>query len=151
MPSITDTEGEAKGHPALSLLSIVRTIWKRKVRIVLAWVLFTFCALAAVRLLPTIYLSESVVLIDSQKIPEKFVSATVASDLEDRISTIRQTLLSSGELNKIIEDFGLYANERKTRFEEEILEMMRRDITITLEPMGSGMETTGGGSIRSAL
>ena len=75
-------------------------------------------------------------LIDSQKIPEKFVSATVASDLEDRIATIRQTLLSSGELKKIIDEFGLYKEERKKHFEEEILEMMRKDISITLEPVG---------------
>ena len=61
-------------------------------------------------MLPAVYLSEALILIDSQKIPEKFVSSTVASDLEDRIATIREMLLSSGELKKIIDDFGLYRN-----------------------------------------
>ena len=122
---------------ALSPLSILRTIWKRKIPIAVVWVLATIVAAALVRTLPTTYLSEALILIDSQKIPEKFVSATVASDLEDRIATIRETLLSSGALKKIIEDFGLYKEQRKTHFEEEILETMRKDITITLQSVGA--------------
>jgi polysaccharide chain length determinant protein (PEP-CTERM system associated) len=138
-------EGEpVSGYSGFSLLSILRTIWKRKVAIALTWALLTSCAIALVRILPAVYLSETVVLIDTQKIPEKFVSATVASDLEDRIAAIRETLLSSGELKKIIEDFGLYKEERKSHVEEEILDMMRKDIKITLSPIGTG--TGGGGS-----
>jgi polysaccharide chain length determinant protein (PEP-CTERM system associated) len=134
----TDFEEPESSHPAFSRLSILRTIWKRKVVMALAWILFAGAGVAVVRLIPAVYLSEAVILIDTQKIPEKFVSATVASDLEDRIAAIRQTLLSGGELKKIIEDFGLYRDARKTRFEEELLEMMRKDISITLESVGSG-------------
>ncbi|HYW41810.1 MAG TPA: Wzz/FepE/Etk N-terminal domain-containing protein [Bryobacteraceae bacterium] len=134
----TALDESESGNPAFSLLSILRTVWKRKVRITLVWVLLATVGFAVVRLLPAVYLSEAVVLIDTQKIPEKFVSATVASDVEERIAAIRQTLLSGGELKKIIDDFGLYREERKTHFDEEILEMMRKDITITLESVGSG-------------
>jgi uncharacterized protein involved in exopolysaccharide biosynthesis len=102
-------------------------------------------------MLPTVYSSEAVILIDSQKIPDKYVAPTVASDLDDRISTIRQTLLSSGNLKKMIDDFDLYPKERKTHFEEEILDMMRKDITITLDPVGSGMESADGTSVRGML
>lgn len=133
-----ELEESEPGNPAFSRLSIFRTVWKRKVRIALAWVLCTLAGVVVVRMLPAVYLSETVVMIDSQRIPEKFVSATVASDLEERIASIRQTLLSGGELKKIIEDFGLYREERKKLFEEEILETMRKDISITLESVGSG-------------
>jgi len=126
-------EEETSSHPALSLLSILRTIWKRKAGIVVSWALFAVCAVAIVRALPSVYMAETVVLIDSQKIPEKFVSATVVNDLEERIASIRQMLLSGGELKKVIEEFGLYRKQRTTHFEEEILEMMRKDITITLD------------------
>jgi polysaccharide chain length determinant protein (PEP-CTERM system associated) len=131
-------EEQESSSPAFSRLSILRTLWKRKIRISLAWILFTIAGVAVVRLFPAVYLAETVVVVDSQQIPEKFVSPTVATDLEDRIATIRQMLLSSGELKKIIDDFGLYKEARKTHFEEEILEMMRKDISITLEPVGSG-------------
>ena len=135
----TEWEEPESNHPAFSRLSILRTIGKRKVRIAIAWILFALIGGAVVHLLPAVYLAEAVVLIDTQKIPEKFVSATVASDLEDRIAAIKQTLLSGDELKKIIEEFGLYKEARKTHFEEEILDMMRKDITITLEAVGSGI------------
>ena len=140
MPSNTQSEWDEpeSGHPAFSRLSILRTIGKRKLRIAFAWILFAGIGGAVVHLLPSVYLAESVVLIDTQKIPEKFVSATVASDLDDRIAGIRQTLLSGDELKKIIDELGLYRELRKTHFEEEILDTMRKDISITLEAVGSG-------------
>jgi polysaccharide chain length determinant protein (PEP-CTERM system associated) len=133
-----ELEEPESGHAAFSRLSILRTVWKRKILIAVAWVLFAAVGVAVVRMIPAVYLAEAVILIDTQKIPEKFVSATVASDLEDRIAAIRQTLLSGGELKKVIDDFGLFREERKTQFEEEILEMMRKNISITLESVGSG-------------
>src|SRR5262245_40712227 len=134
-----EAEAQESSHPSFSRLSILRALWKRRVRIVGAWVLFALVGLIAVRFVPVVYLSEAVFLVDTQKIPEKFVEATVATDPEERIASIRQTLLSGGELKKIIEDFGLYKDKRKTLFEEEILEMMRKDIKITLESVGSGV------------
>jgi succinoglycan biosynthesis transport protein ExoP len=140
----TMAEESSSGNPAFSPLSILRTIWKRKIRIGVVWLLLTACTLVVVRSLPTVYLAEAHILIDTQKIPEKYVSSTVASDVEDRLSAIRQTLLARDNLKKIIDDFDLYARERKTKFEEDILELMRKDISITLEPVGSGMATTEG-------
>jgi protein tyrosine kinase modulator len=143
-PSIeTDLEDSSTPRPAFSPLSIARTVWKRKAVICVVWALLTACTLAVVSRLPAVYMSEAVILVDSQKIPEKFVEATVASDLEDRIAAIRQQLLSSGELRKIIDDFGLYATQRKSHFEEEILEMMRNDISITLEPVSGNTKRPG--------
>src|SRR4051812_2858038 len=115
-------EQAESGLKKFAVLSILRTIWKQRTRIVAVWVLLAACATFAVRKLPSLYQADALVLIDSQKIPEKFVSATVASDLEERISSIRQLLLSSGELKKVIDDFGLYKEERKTQFEEDILD-----------------------------
>lgn len=142
-----EAEEQGSSNPAFSVPSILRTIWKRKVRITVTWFLLTICVLAIVRMLPAVYLSEALILIDSQKIPEKFVSATVASDLDDRIATIREMLLSSGELNKVIDDFGLYKDQRKKHFDEEILDMMRKDISITLESVD---KTSSNGGKRTA-
>jgi len=130
-------EEASSPRPEFSPLSIARTLWKRKTYILTAWLLLSGCTVFVVHKLPSVYKAESVVLVDSQKIPEKFVSATVPSDLEDRIATIREQLLSSGELKRIIDQYGLYKEQRKTHFEEEILEMMRKDISIKLEPFGS--------------
>jgi len=88
--------------------------------------------------LPAIYSSEALILVDSQKIPERLVASTVSTDLQDRIQTISQQILSSTQLKKVIEDFDLYHAERKSVFEEEILEKMRKDIAVKLESGWTG-------------
>jgi polysaccharide chain length determinant protein (PEP-CTERM system associated) len=138
-----EADEPSSGNPGFSLLSIARTAWKRKVCIISVWILSSLGAVAVVRRLPAVYMAQSLVLVESQKIPEKFVSSTVASDLDDRMSAIREQLLSSGELKKIIRDFGLYQKERKTSFEEEILDRMRQDITIELVAVDSNQKKPG--------
>ena len=133
-----EPEESSTGNPGLAPLSIARTVWKRKVCIISVAILLGAGTVAIVRQLPAVYVAESLILVDSQKIPEKFVSATVATELEDRIAAIRQQILSSGELKKIISDFDLYHKERKKLFEEEILELMRKDTTIELVPVEAG-------------
>lgn len=141
MPNNTqlDPEGPSSSQPAFAIQSIARTVWKRKVSIVSVWILLSLAAVAIVHELPSIYLAEALILVDSQSIPEKYVSATVASNLEDRLATIRDQILSSAELTKIINDFDLYKKERKTLFEEEIVDLMRKDISIDFAPdLGGG-------------
>src|ERR1035438_1411928 len=132
MPNATnrEPEEESSGRPEFAFPSIARTLWKRKVVIISVWILLSLVAAAVVRELPAVYVAESLILVDSQRIPEKFVSATVAADLEQRITAIREQMLSSAALKQIISDFGLYRKERQTLFEEDIIELMRKDITI---------------------
>ncbi len=139
----TGVDESSTPQPAFSPLSIVRAVWKRKVPILAIWFVLLALTFAVVSRLPAVYMSEAVILVDSQKIPEKFVEATVASDLEDRIAAIREQLLSSGALKKIIDDFGLYQKQRANHFEEEILEMMRNDISITLQPVSGNNKRPG--------
>ncbi len=125
---------------ALSPLSIARTLWKHKLLLVLIWGALTAATIIIVRQMPPLYTAEALILVDSQKIPEKFVSSTVSTRLQDRIATISQQILSSARLKKIIEDFDLYHDYRKTHFEEEVLEQMRQDIGINVEQGWTGSQ-----------
>jgi polysaccharide chain length determinant protein (PEP-CTERM system associated) len=108
-------------------------IWKRKVFVGVLWLSLGAAACGVIYKLPSIYRAETLILVDSQKIPERYVSSTVSSDLQDRLATISQQILSGTNLKKIINDLNLYSKERKTHVEEELLEMMRKDIEIKLE------------------
>jgi polysaccharide biosynthesis transport protein len=83
--------------------------------------------------LPAVYKSEALVLVDSQKIPEKFVSSTVSSGVADRLAAISQEIMSTTRLLKIIGDLDLYKAERKAKTQEEVVEKMRRDISVTVQ------------------
>jgi polysaccharide chain length determinant protein (PEP-CTERM system associated) len=106
-------------------------VWKQKLLMATTWLVLGAAGAVVVYKWPATYFSEALILVDSQKIPDKFVASTVSTDLQDRIATISQKILSSGSLKKIIEQFDLYREERKTLFEEDILEMMRKDYSIS--------------------
>jgi succinoglycan biosynthesis transport protein ExoP len=122
----------------LSPLSIFRMLWKQKIRIVCAWIPLLVVTAVVVYKLPAVYKAEAVVLVDSQKIPEKYVTSTVNADVGDRLATIGQQIMTTTRLLKIINTYNLYPNERKTKPEEEVIEMMRKDISLQVEKGWSG-------------
>ena len=107
--------------------------WKQKAYAGAIWAAATVLTLIIVYTLPAVYKSDALILVDSQKIPEKYVAATVNADLEDRLTNISQQILSSTRLLKLMDTFDLYREERKSKVQEEILEAMRKDINIKLE------------------
>ncbi|HTB12862.1 MAG TPA: Wzz/FepE/Etk N-terminal domain-containing protein [Bryobacteraceae bacterium] len=117
----------------VSPLSLARMLWKEKILIGIVAVLGCAIAIGIVMRLPAVYQSEAVILVDSQKIPEHYVESTVNTNVQDRLATISQQMLSATRLQKIIDTFGLYSKERKTAVQEEIIDRMRKDITIKLE------------------
>src|SRR5712672_2308932 len=134
MHSDADFEDELEGSKQrIPALSLMRMFWKRKLQMSFAWAVLSGVVLTVVMLWPATYRAETLILVDSQKIPEKFVSATVSAELQDRLATISQQILSRTRLQKIIETFNLYEKERKTRVQEEILELMAADISVTPE------------------
>jgi len=116
-------------YAQFSLLSLARMCWKHRWGIVVGWVVFTAAAAAVVYRMPAIYAADALILIDAQKIPERLVPTTVSADTEDRLASISQEILSNTRLKKIIDDYGLYPNERKHMPLDEVVETMRRDIS----------------------
>ena len=88
---------------------------------------------AIVYFLPDIYRAESLVLVEQQKIPEKLVESTIQIDLQDRLATISQQILSSTQLQKIIDKYNLYPTAKSSMTPEELVETMRKDIEIKTE------------------
>lgn len=89
-------------------------------------------ALTAVgaRTLPDRYRSETLILVVPQRVPETYVKQTVTARIEDRLHSISQQILSRTRLERIIQEFDLYAESRRTGIMEDIVERMRRDITV---------------------
>src|SRR5690349_21147978 len=93
------------------------------------------------RRLPDIYTSESVILVDPQKVPEAYVKSTVTGDVRNRLGTLSQQILSATRLQKIIDTFNLFPDERKSMAREEVIGVMRRNISVTvLSDFGNGQD-----------
>jgi polysaccharide chain length determinant protein (PEP-CTERM system associated) len=108
-------------------------LWKHAALGSAVTMLLSAGAVLAIKRLPATYRAQALVVVDSQKIPEKFVSSTVNSDVQDRLAAISQEILSSARLKQIINDYHLYTKQRKKHTAEEIIRMMRADIEVKLE------------------
>jgi polysaccharide chain length determinant protein (PEP-CTERM system associated) len=125
----THHDDSAKGPGLAGLLEIARR------RRLLALLPFLFVLTAAASLavfLPSVWTAKSLVLVNRQQIPERFVAPTVQADVEARLLTLSQDILTPERLMKIAHDYGLYQNMRQTRAPEDVVEQMRRDIRIEL-------------------
>ena len=120
-------------HSGLIFLSIARMVWKQRYLVIAAAIIATGIGIVLVRRIPLVYRAQSLILVDSQKIPDKFVTSTVQVTLEDRLASISRQILSVTRLQKIIESFNLYPQERKKLAPEQVTEMMRKDIDIALD------------------
>src|SRR5882757_6935765 len=101
--------------------------------IFLGTVFFSLAGATYVFLMPDHYKAATTILVDPQKVPEKYVSPTVSSDPGQRLNTITQQVLSSSRLQQIIDDMHLYPELRGHISREELIDLMRKDITITVK------------------
>jgi polysaccharide chain length determinant protein (PEP-CTERM system associated) len=97
-------------------------------------------AVAGIRAIPDVYRSTATVLVERDRVSEAFVRSSVTAELETRLSTISQELLSRARLEALIVQFGLYPEMRAHAPLETVVERMRRDIR--LEP--KSVEQTSG-------
>jgi polysaccharide chain length determinant protein (PEP-CTERM system associated) len=83
--------------------------------------------------LPREYRSETSIMVDPQKVPTNYVQSSVSSDVGNRLQAISQEILSRARLQKIIDQFGLYRATRARMSNEEIVDLMRRNISIEID------------------
>ena len=85
---------------------------------------------AFTRTLTDWYRSETLILVVPQRVPENYVRSTVTTRIEDRLNSISQQILSRTRLERVIQDFNLYEQERRTGIMEDIVDKMRGDIGV---------------------
>jgi len=100
--------------------------------ILLASLALVSLGIVTVSLLPDVYKATTTILVDPQKIPERYVSSTVTSDPSERLNTLTQQVLSTSRLQEIIDRDNLYLSLKKRKSREEILDYMRKKIKIEL-------------------
>lgn len=116
-----------------STLTILRTLWKNRILVGTIWLLGSAATVSIVHSLRPVYSADTLILVESQKIPESFVAATVQTALAARLDKLKQQVLSTERLWKLIQELNLYQEQRRTHTREEVLRMMRSDMTISLE------------------
>jgi polysaccharide chain length determinant protein (PEP-CTERM system associated) len=83
-------------------------------------------------LIPSTYRSGTLILVEQPSVPEKYVVSNIDSDIQHQLDSITQQILSRTRLVRIIDHLGLYAQDRKHKSPDDLVEKMRKDIEIEL-------------------
>jgi polysaccharide chain length determinant protein (PEP-CTERM system associated) len=83
-------------------------------------------------LIPSTFRSGTLILVEQPSVPEKYVVSNIDSDIQRQLNSITQQILSRTRLLHIIDTLGLYAQDRKHKTPDELVEQMRKDIEIQL-------------------
>ncbi len=78
-----------------------------------------------------VYRSSTVILVEQQKIHEKYVPSVVGGSAAERVSTITQQVLSRTNLQKVIDEFQLSPDTVKRDGYESIIKGLRRNVKIS--------------------
>jgi succinoglycan biosynthesis transport protein ExoP len=85
--------------------------------------------------MPATYKSEALILVEQQQVPENYVASNVTVDLQDRLQSMTQQILSRTRLQTTIDRFHLYSTHRGLVGlvqAKDPIDQMRNDIKIDL-------------------
>jgi polysaccharide chain length determinant protein (PEP-CTERM system associated) len=111
---------------------ILAILWRRKLLLLLPTLVAMGLTYAYTRTLPNLYRSETLVMIQPPRVREDLVRSVNQAASSDRIQTITQQIMSRTRLEAIITDLNLYEEPRRTGLMEDVVEGMRRDVSVTV-------------------
>ena len=126
------------GHRKLSTEDYLTILKKRAWIVILPAIVFAIVGVGLTLFVQPEYVSQTLVLIEQQKVPDSYVKSVVSEDLNARLASMQEQILSRSRLQPIIERFNLYP----TMGMDARIDRVRKDITI--KPIESQIARTGG-------
>ena len=107
------------------------------------WVLITVLALIGAplaygvsRFLPNRYKSQTLVLVEPPTVPKEFVPPVITTEINERLASMQEEILSRTRLEPIIHQYGLYSTDVNRVAPDALVARLQKDIEITpIEPM----------------
>lgn len=86
----------------------LRILKRRKIWLLLPFVLIFSAAIVLALVIPPVYRSEAVILIEEQAVPKDFVQSTITSYADQRVQVVSRRVLTTGNISSVIKEFNLY-------------------------------------------
>jgi polysaccharide biosynthesis transport protein len=126
---VDDLEEKSEGLDVQHYLGIVR---RRHLQFLIPLFVGWAVVWGASWVLPPRYMSSTLILVEQPTMPKDYVTPNVNDDLQERMQSITQQILSRTRLLHIIDQFALYAGPRSQGSPDLKVDRMRKDIDIDL-------------------
>jgi polysaccharide biosynthesis transport protein len=125
-------ELEEKSGEGLNVQQYVDVIRRRHMYFLIPFFVGWLVVWSASWVLPSKYKSGTLILVEQPSMPKDYVTPNITDDLQARLASITQQILSRTNLLHIIQGLNLYADQGGHVNEDELVERMRKDINIEL-------------------
>jgi len=126
---VDDLDEKTEGFDLQRYLGIAR---RRHLQFLIPLFIGWIAVWAVSWVLPPRYQSGTLILVEQPAIPKEIVTPNISDDLQVRLQSITQQILSRTRLLNIIEQFDLYTRAHVQRSSDDKVERMRKDIEIEL-------------------
>src|SRR5271157_4597850 len=123
---------EEKSSGGLDLPRYLGMVRRRHMQFLIPLFLGWLVVWGASWFLPSRYRSTTLILVEQPTMPKDYVTPNVNDDLQDRLRSITQQILSRTRLLHIIDQLNLYADTHAHLTPDEKVERMRKEIDIEL-------------------
>ncbi|MFH1017334.1 MAG: XrtA system polysaccharide chain length determinant [Pseudomonadota bacterium] len=90
-------------------------------------------SIAVAFLIPRVYQSSTLIMVQSQKLPSSYVQSAISVDLGERLRTLTPQIMSRARLEQIIQKFDLYGAGNDPKEMERKVDSMRKAIDIQVK------------------
>lgn len=112
---------------------IIRILRRRAWLLVLPPAIGLFVALVVSARLPNVYQSDMLIAIVPQRVPDAFVRSTVTLRTEERLDALTTQVTSRTLIERMIQEFDLFRDERARLPMEDVVQLMRESIEVQPE------------------
>jgi polysaccharide chain length determinant protein (PEP-CTERM system associated) len=131
------------GHRQLRPEDYLAILRRRKWLILVPVLLGPVVGYLTSKMVQTRYTSQTVVLIDQPKVPDSFVKPVVTDEMNQRLMTMQEQILSRSRLLPIIDRYGLAQGRTDATSIDDIVAGLRKSIIITPTRPLEGTESRG--------
>jgi polysaccharide biosynthesis transport protein len=121
----------------LQLADYLEILRRRKIWIVMTALGVLVMGLVFALRLPNVYHSETVIVVDAQQVPDSVAPTVVTTSVLDRLSTIRQLVLSPTRLSVLATQLSLIPALQKPAETQQYVAGMQKSITIEVTDSGN--------------
>jgi polysaccharide biosynthesis transport protein len=129
---MTTTTPEEQESQAIDIPHYVDIVRRRHLHFLISLLVGWMIVWGASWILPVRYKSGTLILVEQPTMPKDYVRPNVNEDLQDRLQSITQQILSRTRLLLIIDQLKLYNGGRRPVAPGEKVDRMRKDIDIEL-------------------
>jgi len=127
------------GHRDLTMEDYAGILRRRFWLILISAIAFLAAGIGLTYIIPPQFTSQTLVLIEQQKVPEDYVKPVVDEDLGARLASMREQILSRSRIQPIIERFNLFSGRQNTMDDRVALTQK----AIGVKPIPAGQESHG--------